>query len=126
MKLIRKYLLEDAQLIALLNNEEAIFLLEKPEKSEVDPYIVYLFKPLTGGYINDYQFEFRLIGQDLSKLLAIQSRLKALLDDPRGEKIIQDGDDFVRMTKLLNGGGMLKHADTNMCEIILYFEIKTN
>lgn len=126
MKLIRKILISDTQLKALLNDQESIFLVEKPEELNVDPYIVYFYKPLSGGYIGNFQFEFRLIGKDLSQLVAIQSRLKALLDDPRGEKIIKDSDSFVRMTKLLNGGGQFKNPATNNFEIVLYFQIKTN
>ena len=50
-----------------------------------DPYIIYLYKPLGGRYIQDCQVEFRLIGKDLSlnalmqtdQAVELQSRFKS-------------------------------------------------
>lgn len=124
MKVIRKYLLSDPQLKSLLENKDSIYLLQKPKELEDKQYIVYLFKPLSGGYIKDYQLEFRVIGKDLAKLIAIQSRLINLLDDPRGENIIKDESTTIRHSKLLNGGGMLFNETTGNHELILYFLCK--
>jgi len=124
MKVIRNYLLEDLQLKALLNNQESIYLVEKPKEIENETYLVYFFKPISGGYIKDYQIEFRLISKDLSKLLAIQSRLMKLLDDPRDKTIIKDDETTIRSIKLLNGGGFWKNPDTGNHEMVVYFLCK--
>lgn len=124
MKLIRNYLISDEQLMVLLNNKEAIFLVEKPEQLNYDPYIVYFYKIIDGGVVKNYQLEFRLISKDLSKLLTIQSRLIKLLDTPYYNRIVKDDGYFVRLIKLLNGGGMLKNPATNNYEIILYFQVR--
>ena len=121
MKIIRSYLLQDLQLKSLLDNHDSIYLVEKPKEKEDETYIVYFFKPITGGYIKDYQFEFRLISKDLNKLIALQSRLINLLDDHRGEKIIKDSETVIRSTKLLNGGGQVKNEDTGNYEMVVYF-----
>lgn len=121
MKLIRKYLIDDTQLKSILNNQESIYLVEKPEEFEVDPYIVYFYKPLSGGFIKDWQLEFRLISKNLNKLISIQNRLVNLLDDPRGEKIIKNEETTIRSSKLLNGGGMIKNPDTGNYEMVVYF-----
>lgn len=124
MKVIRNYLLDDLQLKALLDNQEAIYLVEKPEKIKNDTYIVYFFKPISGGYIKDYQIEFRCISKDLNKLIAIQSRLIKLLDDPRDETMIKDEETTIRSIKLLNGGGTWKNPDTGNHEMVVYFLCK--
>ncbi|EHQ90169.1 hypothetical protein [Desulfosporosinus youngiae] len=121
MKIIRNYLLNDLQLKTLLDNQNAIYLVEKPKEMENNTYIIYFYKTLTGGFIKDYQVEFRLISKDLSKLIAIQSRLINLLDDPRGKKIIKDTETVIRSTKLLNGGGMVKNESTGNYEVVVYF-----
>jgi len=89
-KVVRNYLLADAQLKILLDNKEAIYQIEKPKEIKNDTYIVFFLKPLSGGFVKDWQLEFRVISYDLSKIVAIQSRLIKLLDDPRGEIIIKD------------------------------------
>lgn len=124
MKVIRNYLLQDLQLKALLDNQEAIYLVEKPEGIGNDTYIVYFFKPISGGYIKNYQIEFRCISKYLNKLIAIQSRLIKLLDDPRDETIIKDEETTIRSIKLLNGGGTLKNPDTGNHEVVVYFLCK--
>lgn len=121
MKVIRNYLLNDLQLKTLLENQDAIYLVEKPKEINSDTYIVYFFKPLTGGFIKDYQIEFRLISKDLSKLIAIQSRLINLLDDTRGKMIIKDNETVIRSTKLLNGGGTVKNENTGNHETVVFF-----
>ena len=123
MKVIRKYLVENTELINLLGGQY-IWLVEKPKEKNADNYIIYKYKELSGGYIKDYQLEFNIIGKDLNKLLAIRQKLIELLDDTRNEKIIKDTDTTIRSTKLLNGGGMAKNPETGNYEIILYFLIK--
>jgi len=124
MKVIRSYLLKDLQLKALLDNQEAIYLVEKPKEIKSNTYIIYFFKPISGGYIKDYQIEFRLISKDINKLIAIQSRLMKLLDDPRDKKIIKDDETTIRSIKYLNGGGFWKNPDTDNHEMIVYFLCK--
>ena len=109
MKVIRKYLVENTELINLLGGQY-IWLVEKPKEKNADNYIIYKYKELSGGYIKDYQLEFNIIGKDLNKLLAIRQKLIELLDDTRNEKIIKDTDTTIRSTKLLNGGGMAKKS----------------
>ncbi|MBZ4664466.1 MAG: hypothetical protein JG776_2184 [Caloramator sp.] len=123
MKVIRKYLIENTELINLLGGQ-FIWLIEKPKEINADNYIIYKYKELNGGYIKDYQIEFNIIGKDLNKLLTIRQKLIELLDDTRNEIIIKDNDTTIRNTKLLNGGGMAKNPETGNYEIILYFLIK--
>ena len=123
MKVIRKYLLQDTDLLNLLGGQ-FLWLIEKSEKVEADPYIIYKYKELNGGYIKDYQIEFNIIGSDLSKLLSIKYKLIDLLDDPRSEKAIKDNETVVRHSKLLNGGGMAKNPNTGNFELIVFFLCK--
>jgi hypothetical protein len=123
LKVIRKYLIENTELINLLGGQ-FIWLIEKPKEINADNYIIYKYKELNGGYIKDYQIEFNIIGKDLNKLLTIRQKLIELLDDTRNEIIIKDNDTTIRNTKLLNGGGMAKNPETGNYEIILYFLIK--
>ncbi|NLB11499.1 hypothetical protein GX831_03545 [bacterium] len=119
MKTVRNYLLKDNTLKQLLKGDN-IFLVEKPEQINLDNYLIYKYKELTGGLIKDYQLEFNLVGKDLTKLLEIKERLIQLLDKPREQNYIK----MVRQSKLLNGGGMLKNPNTDNYEIILFFLIK--
>lgn len=120
MKEIRTLLLQDTDIMQLLGDEH-IYLIEKPEKINTENYIVYKYKPLSGGLIKDYQLEFNLIGKDLSKLLQLHNRLITLLDDMQTINL-----DNIRYIKLLNGGGMIKNPDTGNYHIILYFLVKTH
>lgn len=120
MKEIRTLLLNDAEVTQLLSGEH-IYLVEKPEKIDCENYIIYKYKPLSGGIIKDYQLEFNLIGKDLSKLLQLQNRLITLLDDMQAINL-----ENIRYIKLLNGGGMIKNPDTSNYHIILYFLVKTH
>jgi hypothetical protein len=121
MSLLRSYLLDDAQMLTLLDNQEAIYQVEKPKEMEHDTYIVFLSKPLQGGHIKDYQIEFRLIDKNLSKLNALQSRLITLLDNPRERLILNDENTVIRDVHLLNGGGTLKNPSTDNFETIVFF-----
>jgi hypothetical protein len=121
---IRKYLLNDTELKSLLNNQNAIYLVEKSSEEDYSPYIVTFYKPLNGGIIKDYQVEFRVIGDDLSQLILIQDRLIKLLDDPQNRIIIKDENTTIRHSKLLNGGGFAKNPDTGNFEMIVYFLFK--
>ena len=123
MKVIREYLLNDTDLLNYLGGQY-LWLVEKPDKVKADPYIIYKYKELNGGFIKDYQIEFNIIGSDLSKLLSIKFKLIDLLDDPRGEKQIKDNEAVVRHSKLLNGGGMTKNPNTGNFEIIVFFLCK--
>jgi len=123
LKVIRKYLLEDTNLLNYLGGQY-IWLVEKPKEIEANPYIIYKYKELNGGLIKNYQFEFNLIGTDLSKLLYIKERLINLLDDPRGEKSIKDDSTVIRQSKLLNGGGMVKNPNTGNYEVVVFFLFK--
>ncbi len=121
MTLIRQHLLSDAQLMVLLDNKPAIYQVEKPKDIVNDTYIVFLNKPLSGGYIRDWQIEFRVISKDLSKLTAIQSRLIHLLDNPREYNHLKNNEVGIRKIKLLNGGGTLRNPSTNNFELIVFF-----
>lgn len=119
---IRNYLLQNVQFKALLDNKDAIYLIEKPLKTINNPYVVYLYKPIgTGnGVLLDAQVEFRIVGTDLNKLTQLQSLLITLLDQTRNSIPI----DGIRFSKLLNGGGMLRNETTKDYEIIVFFNIK--
>lgn len=119
MREVRTFLLQDAEITQLLEGEH-IYLIEKPEQVNTDNYIVYKYKPLSGGIIKDYQLEFNLIGKDLSKLLQLHNRLITLLDDMQAINL-----ENICYIKLLNGGGMIKNPDTGNYHIILYFLVKT-
>ena len=123
MKVIREYLLNDTDLLNYLGGQY-LWLVEKPDKVKADPYIIYKYKELNGGFIKDYQIELNIIGTDLSKLISIKFKLNDLLDDPRGEKQIKDNEAVVRHSKLLNGGGMTKNPNTGNFEIIVFFLCK--
>jgi len=123
MKVLRKYLIEDTQLISLLGGQ-FIWLVEKPVDVNAETYLIYKYKELNGGFIKDYQIEFNVIGKDLSKLITIKERLIDLLDDPRNEKIIKDNDTVIRHSSLLNGGGMVKNPETGNYEVVAFFMIK--
>ncbi len=108
----------------MLDNKEAIYQVEKPKEIENDTYIVFFLKPLSGGYVKDWQLEFRVIAKDLSKIVALQSRLINLLDDPRGEKVIKDDETVIRSISLVNGGGTWKNPDTDNYEMVVFFLFK--
>ncbi|OCZ52193.1 hypothetical protein [Dehalobacter sp. TeCB1] len=120
-------MLADAQLKILLDNHEAIYFIETPKEEDmanVATYIIFFLKPLSGGFVKDWQMEFRVISNDLSKIAAIQSRLIKLLDDSRGEIIIRDDETVIRSTSLINGGGTWKNPDTDNFETVVYFLLK--
>lgn len=120
MKAIRKYLLNDSEMLNLLGGNN-IFFIEKPYQVDIENYIIYKYKPIDGGLVKRYQIEFNVIGKDLNTLIEIQNRLIQLLDDYRSEFVIEDADSFIRQINLINGGGQLKNPDTGNYEIILYF-----
>lgn len=124
LSLLRTYLLNDASIKSLLNNKKAIYLISKEDDQEVNPYIIYLYKPLGGRYIQDCQIEFRIIGKDLSKLTAIKSRLIKLLNYNRKTEIIRDKKVVIKDSKLLTGGGQVKNPNTGNYELVIYFLIK--
>jgi hypothetical protein len=124
MSAIRAYLLNDAELSSLLNAEQAIYQLEKPLQREHSHYIIGLYKPINGGYVKDYQYDFRIIGEDLSTVMKIQSRLIELLDDTRNEKTIKDDKVIIRSINLINGGGTVKNPDSGNWETVVYFLAK--
>ncbi len=121
---IRSYLLNDAQLKILLKNKQSIYLISKEDDRKVNPYIIYLYKPLGGRYVQECQIEFRIIGQDLSKLTAIKSRLIKLLNYNRDSIVIRNDKVVIKDSKLLTGGGQIKNPNTGNFELIIYFLIK--
>lgn len=124
LSLLRDYLLNDEQIFSLLANKKAIYLISKEDDKKVNPYIVYLYKPLGGRYIQDCQIEFRIVGKDLQKLTAIKSRLIKLLNYNRETEIIRNKDVVIRDSKVLTGGGQVKNPSTGNYELIIYFLIK--
>lgn len=92
--------------------------------TNIDTYIVFFLKPLSGGFVKDWQMEFRIISNDLSKITALNSRLIKLLDDPRGEKLIYDDETVIRSSSLINGGGTWKNPETDNFETVVYFLLK--
>lgn len=123
MKVIRKYLLKDDELLNLLQGKN-IYLVEKPQKIKCNPYIVYNYKPLGSGIIKDYQITFYIVGKKLKVLLDIQKQLINLLDEIREPIIIKDKQTIIKHSKLLNGGGIIKNEDTGNYEIVVYFLCK--
>lgn len=124
LSLIRDYLLNDGQIFSLLGRRKAMYLISKEDDAKRDPYIIYLYKPLGGRYIQDCQVEFRLIGKDLSKLTALKSRLIKLLNYNRDSKVIRDEKVVIHDSKLLNGGGQVKNPQTGNFELVIYFLVK--
>ncbi len=123
MKIIREHILRDPEVVSVLGGQN-IWLVEKPEEVQAEHYIIFKYKPLNGGLVKDYLFEFNIVGKQISKLLILQDKLIQLLDDVRGDKIIKDNKSYVRHTKLLNGGGMVKNPDTGNYEVIVFFNVK--
>ena len=121
---VRNYLLKDEQLKLLLEGKDALYLISKGDAQDINPYIIYLYKPLGGRYVQDCQLEFRIIGQDLSKLTAIKSRLIKLLNYNRESVVIRNDKAVIKDSKLLTGGGQIKNPATGNFELVIYFLIK--
>lgn len=124
LKILRNFLLNDQQMKILLDNEDALYLIEKPEKEKLDNYIIYLYKPFEGRYLYPVQIEFRLVGKDLQKLTALKSRLIKLMNYNRDSEIIKEEDIVIKDSKLLNGGGQIFNSQSNNYELIVFFLIK--
>jgi hypothetical protein len=125
--LIRKKLLLNPELLGLLDNKESIFLVEKPEEEKYknwNPYVIYKYKPLSKGYIKDYQIEFNIISKDLRKAICIQEKITEILDNPRNIGILKDDNTVIRSIEQANGGGMIKNPETGSYEIVLFFIAK--
>ncbi|MEI5909455.1 hypothetical protein WAK64_20715 [Bacillus spongiae] len=119
MNELSKYLKADNELMSLLNNEPAIYWIEKPKEKEHDTFIVYRYKELNGGLIKDYQFTFRLISKNLVTLKKIHEKTVKLLDQYRKIDIPN-----IRYCALVNGGGMARNPSTEEFESVLYFLVK--
>ena len=124
LTLLRTYLVNDIQIKNLLNNKPAMYLISKPQEEDVDPYIVYIYKPFGGRYVQDCQIELRLIGKDLSKLTALKSRLIKILNYNRESKKIRNGTTTIKDSKLLTGGGQLQNPQTGNFELVVFFLLK--
>lgn len=122
--LLRTHLVNDIAIKTLLNNKNAIYLISKPQEEDVNPYICFVYKPLGGRYIQDCQIEFRLVGKDLSKLVALKSRLTRLLNYNRDSQIIRNEKAIIRDSKLLTGGGQLINPATGNYELVVFFMLK--
>lgn len=121
---IKDYLIGNSELSTLLGGDH-IWLVDKPTEVTASPYIIYTYKEMQGGgFIKDYQFEFKIIGNDLTKVHDIREKVIDLLDDPREEKIIKNTDTVVRHSKLFKGGDMTKNSETGNYEMIVFFLIK--
>lgn len=122
-KVLISYLKNDPLLIDLLNDEQAIFQLEKPAQvGDIDPFIIILEKIVNSnsGVIHNTQFEFRIVSENAAKTLAIQQRLIELLDQVHQEYLINN-EDVIRNISLVNGGGTIKNPTTNKWETICFF-----
>lgn len=127
LKLVRSFILNDAQVKSLLANKSAMYFISKPEEEKVNPYIVYIFKPLesiAGRNIQNVQLEFRLIGEDLQKLTALKSRLIKMLNYTRGSEVIRSENLTIYDSKLLTGGGQLQNPTTGNYELVVFFLLK--
>ncbi|MCG8483471.1 MAG: hypothetical protein MJA31_09200, partial [Clostridia bacterium] len=114
---IKEYLIADSELYTLLGGDY-IWLVEKPVDAIANPYVTYKYKEMQGSdFIKDYQYEFKIVGDDLTKVQAIREKVIDLLDDPRGEKIIKNENTVVRHSKLFEGGEMNKNSDTGNFEM---------
>ncbi|MEC1780075.1 hypothetical protein [Schinkia azotoformans] len=121
---ITHYLENDSELLALLNNENAFYLLEKPINEKHDHFIVFKIKELTGGHINDYQIDFLITSKDVNKVIDIKERIKKIFDKPRSNNELKHNNLTIRHSRLLNGGGMVKDEQTSEITSVVYFLFK--
>lgn len=117
---IRKYLLQDTELVALLN--DAIFFIHRPLGRKDSNYVTYNYKVIKSGHVQYYMLTVVCKGNDLTKLMQIQDRIIYLLDDFKGEAKIKDENNIIRAIKLLNGGGQVYDEETNEYVIVNYFQ----
>ncbi|HHV26004.1 MAG TPA: hypothetical protein GXX63_02270 [Tissierellia bacterium] len=124
IKLLRRHLLQNKELISLLSNNQSIYHMEKPLKYNDDTYIVLKDKLISGYFIEEYQLTFHIISSDMNKTVEIEKELISYLNDPRGEKLIRDNDTYIRNIQVLRGGGRIYNQDKDNWMSVVYFLCK--
>ena len=61
IKLVREHLFKNNELINMLDENDSIFYIDKPEKRNDKTYIVIKDKLLSGKYIEEYQLTFHIV-----------------------------------------------------------------
>lgn len=121
--LLRQHLLSNTDIVSLLDSNQGIYHIEKPSKLKDKTYIVIKDKLLSDKYIEEYQLTFRIISDDLEKVIEIEKVLRKYLNDVRGEKIIKNNDTYIRNIQTLNGGGTIRTPENDyLC--VVYFIAK--
>lgn len=81
--------------------------------------VTYLFTPISGGHVRQYQLEVKIIWSDYDECADMENKLVDLLD-------MQEDDMFIRYEgksfhSELSGGGCLFNDACQMYEDTLYF-----
>lgn len=123
IKLLRQHLFRNGTLISMLDKNDGIFYIDKPDKRKDKTYIVIKDKLLSGRYIEEYQLTFHIVSPNPQKVKDIEREVIDYLNDPRGEKIIKNNDTYIRNIQVLNGGGTIRTPENDyLC--VVYFIAK--
>ncbi|WP_313757187.1 hypothetical protein [Tissierella sp.] len=123
IKLLRQHLFKNVNLISMLDKNDSIFYIDKPEKRDDKTYIVIKDKLLSGQYIEEYQLTFHIVSPTPQKVKDTEREVIDYLNDPRGEKIIKNDDTFIRNIQVLNGGGTIRTPENDYLSVV-YFIVR--
>ncbi len=104
----------------MLDKSDGIFYIDKPIDRDDKTYLVIKDKLLSGRYIEEYQLTFHIISPAPQKVKDIERELIDYLNDPRGEKIIRDGNKFISNIKVLQGGGTTRTKEGDFLGVIYF------
>ncbi|MSU01408.1 hypothetical protein [Tissierella pigra] len=124
IKLLRQHLLNNTKLKSMLDKNDSIFYIDKPEKREDKTYIVIKDKLLSGRYIEEYQLTFHIVSPTPQVVKDIEKELISYLNDPRGEKIIKNDDTYIRNIQVLNGGGTIRTPENDYLSVVYFIARK--
>lgn len=86
------------------------------------PIFTYIHTPTKGGYINESQYEVRIIDNDMDKALALRDQFIRLLDTKADSSAAKYKELY--FTSSLAGGGQLFNDSIQVWELSLIFIIK--
>lgn len=122
--LLRQHLFKNNTLISMLDKNDSIFYIDKPDKRVDKTYIVIKDKLLSGRYIEEYQLTFHLVSPEPQRVKDIEKELMSYLNDPRGEKIIKNDDTYIRNIQVLNGGGTIRTPEGDFLGVVYFIAKK--
>lgn len=124
IKLVREHLFKNNELINMLDENDSIFYIDKPEKRNDKTYIVIKDKLLSGKYIEEYQLTFHIVSPSPHLAKNIEKELISYLNDPRGEVIIRNKDTFISNIQVLNGGGTIRTPQNDYLSVVYFIAKK--